>query len=591
MNPAFRRPLLVRPTRANAGLTRLVAPAVLVIMALVALTATPARADTTLWTNARIYTADPQQPWAESLAVRDGLIVAIGSRAAVNATIGRPTIQHDLGGRLVLPGLIDAHAHPGYIAMFNDLLELPEASDREQQLADIATLIESHPDKAVVHAIGWDNRWFGTRGPHRRDLDALEAERPVILWDVTLHNIWVNSPALEAAGIDESVIDPLPGVSYYQRDENGALTGYITETAATAFSNGFRRFDATAEQVLQEYLAYLASVGVTSLFDAGNFGADEAVYAAVSRLDQTGHLPQRYFGAYTLFLRSQLPEAVERLVSLGVRFNSERVQIDTLKIYLDGVVESRTAHLLEDYDDTPGNRGGSLLTKDELVSLMVQLDARGLNLHIHALGDQAVRRSLDAVESARTQLGRVLNSRIALTHLQVVDPADWPRFAELGVIAQFTPAWHGYDDLVYGEALGNRVARSYPAEPILAEGAVVTFSSDVYFPSEWHDGSASPFTGIQVGHRRQYREDTPDGPRSRAVRNKLTREALVDGYTRSAAWQLGQEAAIGTLAVGQRADFLVLDDDLFAMDSARIHTVTPAQVVIDGQTVSRPAGK
>jgi predicted amidohydrolase YtcJ len=541
-----------------------------------------------IWTNARIYTANPARPWASALAVRDGKVHAIGSTDAIENLAGAATKRRDLGGRLVLPGLIDSHAHPGYIAMYDGLLELPAATDRAGQLAGIAELIAAHPDRDVIKGIGWDNRWFGTEGPHRRDLDAIEADRPVMLWDVTMHTLWVNTAALELAGVDDSVIDPLPGVSYYQRDAEGALTGYITESAATEFSNRTGGMSDEAADVLRAYLQYLASVGVTTVFDAGNFGADEAVYAAVSRLDATGRLPQRYFGAYTLFLRRQLPDAIPTLKSLGERFNSERVRINTLKIYLDGVVESRTAHLLEDYADTPGNRGGSLLSREELEGLMVELEREGLHLHIHALGDQAVRTSLDAVENVRQSLGRPLGIRVALTHLQLIDQADWPRFAELDVIAQFTPAWHGNDEAVYGQALGGRVARNYPVRPLLDTGAVVNFSSDVYFPSEWHDGSASPFTGMQVGHRRQYREDAPDGPRSGPPSEQLPLEVLVQGYTRSGAWQLGQESVLGSLEAGKRADFIVLGEDLFTLDPTRISGIVPELVVLDGVPVAVP---
>jgi predicted amidohydrolase YtcJ len=551
-------------------------------------TAEPSEPSRTVWTNARIYTASPAQPWADTLVVENGRILAIGKQADLAPWRRAGSVHRDLGGRLVLPGLIDAHAHPGYIALFNDLLELPEAPDRPAQLADIEALIEAHPDRELIHAMGWDNRWFGTEGPHRRDLDRLESERPVILWDVTLHNIWVNSRVLEIAGIDETVIDPLPGVSYFQRDASGALTGYITESAATDLVNRFRGLDATGERMLLQYLNYLSSVGVTTLFDAGNFGADEPVYAAVSRLDESGRLPVRYFGAYTLFLRRQIPDAIRRLKELGERFNGDRLRIDTLKIYLDGVVESRTAHLIEDYADTPGNRGGSMLSREELKQIILELDREGLNLHVHALGDQAVRNALDSVEDARAALGRPLAIRVALTHLQLIDPADRPRFAELNVIAQFTPAWHGHDVPIYEAALGDRVKHTYPVRPLLDSGAVVNFSSDVYFPSEWHDGSASPFTGMQVGHRRQYREDAPDGPRSGPASERLSLEVLVDGYTRGGAWQLGQEAELGTLEPGKRADFIVLDQDLFSMDPSRIHELRPGLVVVDGMPRGNP---
>lgn len=164
-----------------------------------------------------------------------------------------------------------------------------------------------------------------------------------------------------------------------------------------------------------------------------------------------------------------------------------------------------------------------------------------------------------------------------------MDPAEHERFAELGVIAQFTPAWHGSDGDWYRSALGDRADRPYRVRPLLDAGAVVSFSSDVYFPSEWHDGSANPFTGIQVGHTRQYREDAPDGPRSGTAEEMLELEVMVNGYTRQAAWQLGRESELGSLQPGKLADFIVLDVDLFSIDASRIHQVKPAAVVLGGE--------
>ena len=187
------------------------------------------------------------------------------------------------------------------------------------------------------------------------------------------------------------------------------------------------------EVILADFINYLSNRGVTSLLDAGNFGLDEKVYRAVKRLDDNGALPMRYHGAYTVFLPNQAETAVEELKRLAAAYNSENLKIDTLKIFFDGVVETRTAHMLQDYDDTPGNRGGSLFGVDTLTKLILEVDQAGFNLHVHALGDQSSRTVLDAVEAARKQLARPLDITVAITHLQVIDAADFARYAELVV--------------------------------------------------------------------------------------------------------------------------------------------------------------
>lgn len=538
-----------------------------------------------VYIGAKIFTSDPAAPYAQALAIKGDTVIYIGDQAGVTGFVADTTTQYDVSGKLILPGIIDGHVHPGYIARFNDLLELPAAQSKSAQLADIEALLKANPDAPIIHATGWDNRFYGIEGPTKDMLDALEPERPVILHDITMHSVWVNSKALALASVDRSTPDPLPGVAYYQRRKDGELTGYITESAATDFVAKAITLGQDVETVLAEFIDYLSAQGVTTVFDAGNFGADDEIYAMVSALERDGRLPVRYHGSYTLYLPSQLPKAIETLKRLGAAYNSDRVRIDTLKVFFDGVVETRTAHMLQDYSDTPGNRGGALFGEAAMRQLIVDLDREQLHLHVHSLGDQAVRTTLNAVEAAQNILGRPLRIRVTLTHLQVVDPADFQRFGALGVIAQFTPAWHGNDAGVYDAALGPRLTHQYPAAALHAGGATLSFSSDVYFSSEWHDGSANPFTGIQVGHTRQFPGDPLDGPTTGPSNEKLPISQMIAGYTIGAAKQLGAEGYLGSLERGKRADFVILQEDLFDIDPVRIRDIKPVAVILNGEVV------
>ncbi|MEP4149443.1 MAG: amidohydrolase [Halioglobus sp.] len=538
-----------------------------------------------VFVGAEIFTSNEEAPRASVMVIRDDRIVYVGEPGGVVPFVSDSTVTVDLKGKLILPGLIDAHTHPGYLAVYNRMIGLPEAENRENQIEDIKTLLAENADEEVIYAIGWDNRFFGTDGPSRAELDELESERPVLIYDITMHSLWVNSRALEVSGIGDDPVDPLPGVAYYKRDGSGELTGYITEMAATLFASLFFEMGESEEATLSDYINYLSSRGVTSLLDAGNFGLDEEVYSAVKRLDEKGALPMRYHGAYTLFLPDQADTALEELQRLAATYNSENLKIDTLKVFFDGVVETRTAHMLQDYDDTPGNRGGSLFGVDTLTKLVVELDRTGFNLHVHALGDQSSRTVLDAVEAARKQLGRPLDITVAITHLQVIDPADYARYAELDVIGQFTPAWHYFDEPFYSEALGERAKHPYPVAELIKEGATVNFSNDVYFPSEWLDHSASPFTGIQIGHTRQDRESGPEDPVSGPDYEQLSLETMIKGYTMGGAIQLGTDAELGSLKVGNKADFIILDEDLFSMDATKINEIVPKAVVLNGELI------
>ena len=538
-----------------------------------------------VFVGANIFTSDEAAPRASVMAIKDDRIVYVGDSEGVEPFVADSTVTVDLKGKLILPGLVDAHTHPGYLAIYDRLIALPEAGTREEQIEDIKALLAENANNEIIYAIGWDNRFFGTDGPGREELDALESERPVLIYDITMHSLWVNSKALEVSGIGADPIDPLPGVAYYKRDANGELTGYITEMAATLFANLFFQMGEAEAVILADYINYLSSRGVTSLLDAGNFGLDEKVYSAVKNLDDNGALPMRYHGAYTVFLPNQAETAVAELKRLAATYNSENLTVDTLKIFFDGVVETRTAHMLQDYDDTPGNRGGSLFGVDTLTKLILQVDQAGFNLHVHALGDQSSRTVLDAVEAARKQLGRPLDVTVAITHLQVIDAADFARYAELNVIGQFTPAWHYYDEPIYSEALGDRAKHPYPVAELIKAGATVNFSSDVYFPSEWRDDSASPFTGIQIGHTRKDRESGPDDPANGPEYEQLSRETMVKGYTMGGTIQLGTDSALGSLTSGKKADFIILNEDLFSMDAAQISKIVPKAVVLNGKLV------
>ncbi len=535
-----------------------------------------------LYTGGKLYTSNPEAPWAEAMAVKGDRILYVGSTEGADGFINANTRIHNLNGQMVLPGLIDAHAHPGNLALYNQWVALPEAKTLEQQLKDIAQLLKDQAGKEVVMGIGWDNIFFDKNGPTREMLDQLDNTRPVLLYDITMHSLWVNSKALEQSPLGVNPEDPVPGVAYFKRDKAGQLTGYITESAATLFTNPFYKMGFDEEKILFDYTDYLSKNGITALFDAGNFGLDDIVYAAVKRLDEQGRLAIRYHGSYTLFLPKQLPGAIGELKRMAELYNTENLRIDTLKVFYDGVIETHTAHLLEDYSDTPGNRGGSLFGEQEMLQLILDLEQEGFNLHVHTVGDQAVRAVLNAVEQARDSLARPLTIQVALTHLQVIDAADFKRFRALDVIAQFTPAWHGNDDEYYAAWLGERANHPYPVAALIEQGATINFSSDVYFPSEWEDGSASPFHGIQVGHTRSYPGDeTASGPAS----EQLGLEVMLQGYTLNGARQLSRQQDIGSLVAGKKADFIVLKENLFTMDKNSLHTVVPAAVVFDGELV------
>jgi predicted amidohydrolase YtcJ len=446
-------------------------------------------------------------------------------------------------------------------------------------------MIESNPDLPVLIGGFWRNELFDERGPHKRDLDRIESSRPVILYDSWGHSVWANSKAFEMAGVGRNTPDVIPGLAYYQRDDDGEPTGWVTESAASVFVKHFQAVTAETEQSLLRFLQYLRELGVTALWDAGNFGWDDEIYTVISRWDREGVLPLRYHGSYTLFLPDDLPNAVAELKRMREAYGSDRVRIDTLKVFLDGVIETRAADMSEDYLDTPGNSGHSLLNQAQLRQLILDLNAEDLDMHVHTVGDRAIEMTLNAVEEARKSLSEPLETRVTLCHLEVMDDSDFNRFKDLGVIASFTPYWHGGDAEELKPAIGDKARIMMRAQPLISDGAVVTFSSDITDRAEWKSHGANPFAGMQIGHNKQDIEGGAQAILTPPRSERLRLDSLVDGYTRNAAVQLGLSDQLGSIEVGKRADLVVLDRNLFEVDRYDIHEVRPVAVVMDGRIV------
>jgi predicted amidohydrolase YtcJ len=328
-------------------------------------------------------------------------------------------------------------------------------------------------------------------------------------------------------------------------------------------------------------------MGVVTLYDGGNGGAGEKIYEILATMEANGNLPLRYEGTYHIILPDQIPNAIDSVKSLQARFGGNRLHINTIKIHYDGVHEIGTSGVIEPFINTSDdNLGGLIMNSFELSNFISQLDEEDIDLHLHTVGDRATRSALDAVETARNELERPLQIQVTLCHLELIADDDFPRFRELGVIANFSPHWHGGWIDGAQHTLGQaRFDLMYRAQPLINDGATVTFSSDIVSTFEWQTDRGNPYMGMQIGHTRIEPEfEDPERVRP-PLSEQLSREDMLLGYTINGARQLNLDADTGSIQVGKLADLVVLSENLFEVESSEIRYVKPTAVLMEGELV------
>jgi predicted amidohydrolase YtcJ len=538
-----------------------------------------------LLTNGEIFTGEADASFAEAIVIRDGQVEFVGATSEALSRRRAGDRLHDLGGKLVLPGFVDGHTHPGMIAFLGE-----DSSDSPIPKGSHEEILEWLGDYAgwfwppFIQAGSWPVALYGEAGPRKEELDRVVGVRPVILFDDSGHSQWLNSSALSLMGIDASTPDPAPGLSRFARDENGEPTGWALEFALVPFiGETLLPGQDEMRERLESFLQFLSRYGVTTLFDAGNLIFHDQIYSIVSELEAEGRLPIRYFGTVHITFPDQLDTAVAELKRLRKEYGGERLRFETIKIHFDGVAEIRSAATLEPYLGERGENGATLVGTTRLRDFILELHEEDIDLHLHTSGDRAVRVALDAVEQAREETGSELRCQVSLAHIEMISEEDVPRFAELGVVANFTPHWYGGYFKGSELTIGDRSKRLHRVRTVAESDAVVSFSSDVTGSSESH--RANPFFGIQTGHNRQDAGEGPSAAVMPPVEEKVGLETLVRGYTIGSALQLDIDDEVGSLTVGKRADLIVLDRNLFEVGRYDIASIEPLAVFLGGDLV------
>jgi predicted amidohydrolase YtcJ len=533
---------------------------------------------------ARVWTADPAAPWAEAVAVAGGRLAAVGTGAEAASLAGPGTRVIDLPpDRLVLPGFIDAHIHYLDGPLETAGVDLSNADTLDEV---VGILEAADRSVAVVTGGGWRSHIFPD-GPDRGILDRIFGDVPVLLREINSHSLWVNSAALAIAGVTAATPDPEPGFSVFARDARGRPTGWVLEMTAMDLVRDAvspPRPDRARHELLAVQDGY-AAAGLTGAFDAGVFTIGERDgWDLLTGLDREGRLGQRVVGSKVA--NTDPEDAVAILADARDRIRSPNVRFDTLKVFVDGVPEAHTSAYLEPYSDRPDTAGPLAAPEEQIHRWAAEAAAAGLNCHFHAIGDRAVRVALDAVEAARR---RNVPDGIVFTicHGDLVDPADLPRFAGLGVVYNTSGQWIASTpvDEVMERRLGERARRHYRLRSALDLGTTVTLGSD--FAASAYVSTYRPLLLIESAVTRRLAGVTGGDPLPPAGEAIPVAEAL-RAMTASAAAQLRIAGRTGSLRAGKDADLVVLGADLFRIPAHRI-AATPVLLTMRAGRITHEA--
>ncbi len=531
----------------------------------------------TIYKNGAVYTVNPNQPWAEAVVIEDGIIKFVGSNteAANYATANAKII--DLAGKMIMPGFHDVHIHPLESGSDNNHFELNiDQTNPEKYIAVIKKAAQQFPNSEWLVGYGHDiNTLLEAKRNPVAILDEAVPDRPVIIMEQTSHSMWVNSKALALAGIDKHTANPVGGV-IMKDATSGEPTGLLIDNAGElvmhiAMAPTPERLKNDYDGLVEYTLPELAKHGITSIADARAYWKRDhhKTWQAVAQNDK---LTARVVLGLWAYPEENDAEQLATLKSLYRNDANSLLRINQIKLYSDGIPSNTTAAMHTPYEfdllGIPGNRGLNYFSQQRLEHYIAELEPAGFDFHIHAIGERGIHESLNAIEAAASDAGRH-----RLTHVEILNPSDYPRFAELNVTADcqvagdFTnPAhWGELADYIGTEKADNLV----PLKSLNEAGARVTLSSD------WSVSPFNPFIGLQHAV-------------TRAPQN-LSLDAAINAYTLDAAYVMRQEDRVGSIEVGKEADMVVLSQNLFEIDASQINQTKVLQTLLAGKEVYRNA--
>jgi len=524
--------------------------------------------------NARVYTVDPAMPWAEAVAISGDRIAWVGADA--DAPVAAETI--DLGGRLLLPGFVDAHNHVR-LGSDEDAVSLRQARTLDEVRGAIDVYAAQHPDHEWVVGEEWSYA-AGPEGrsPRAEDLDGIAAGKPILVFSYDVHNVWLNSEAMRRFGLSGE--EPEVPFGHSEMDATGAPTGYLHDFAVMGLSRAGHamltdhvRPNFAPESQYKRLLSSLdmaIGFGITTVVEPQNSVDDLPLF---ERAREEGRLRSRLIAAL-FHPRGTTSEELDEFAAAKRRFDDDRFRVAPIKLYIDDVVEPHTAALFEPYADAPETRGDTFYPPEEFGRVITELERRGFQTFTHAIGDRGIRTALDAIEAARRANGPG-DRRHQLVHVEIVRPEDLGRFAELGVVACMQPR-HAAPDIadVWRVAVGpQREAFALPWRSLAAAGATLAFSSD------WNVAEMDPLVCIYTAVTRADLR----GNDAWAQQETVDLPTAVRAYTMGSAYANFAEGDRGSIIPGKYADLVALSENLFEIEPQGFLEAHPVLVATGGE--------
>jgi predicted amidohydrolase YtcJ len=529
--------------------------------------------------NAEVYTVDPARPRAEAIAVKGGLIAAVGDDAEAVAAAPPHAQEVDAAGRMVLPGFIDAHNHVR-LGSDTEAVQLGAAATLDEVRAAIDAYADAYPDREWIVAEAWSYSALPEpRRPKADDLEGVARGRAVMVLSYDVHNAWLNREAMRRFGIGRGTASVAFG--HVESDGDGEPTGFVTDFAVMGLSRAGNAAlaaqipnyaPASAYRRLVHNLELAAACGITTIVEPQNSVDDLHLFA---RARDEGDLRSRLIAA--LFHPPGTTAAeLDEFEEARRTYDDDLLRVGPVKLYIDDVAESHTAALLQPYADDPSTSGDTFYEPAAFTEVIVELERRGFQTFTHAIGDRGIRTALDAVEHARHAHGP-RDARHQLVHVELVHPDDLGRFSDLGVIACMQPR-HAAPDVVdvWREAVGTaRASLPFPWRSLAEHGAVLALSSD------WNVAQMEPLIGIYSALTRA----DLNGGGAWTTDQTLDLQAAIHGYTMGSAFANFAEADRGSVTRGKAADLIVLSRDLFRLEPAQILDTRVDLTIVDGRIV------